>query len=73
MGEAGGGIATALGIRGRGVLSEGPALVGVGSPILVRLDPGFGVPNGDWWRVGEDVCLGLSWYKACGRPGLSES
>ena len=47
MGEAGGGIATALGIRGRGVLSEGPPLVGVGSPILVRLDPGFGVPNGD--------------------------
>lgn len=53
-GDAGGGIATALGTRGRGVFI---ARIFVGVPVLGTRPPsvGFGVVNGDpLGRVGED-------------------
>lgn len=59
MGDAGGGMAIALGIRGRGVLTEGRILLGVRPPPTLGIRPprpGLGVENGDpGGRVGEGI------------------
>jgi hypothetical protein len=75
VGEAGGGIATADGILGRGVLKESRPLdgeFGVPMPMLENLPlVGFGVVNGeDGVRVGEgDSCVN----DEIGVPELSET
>ena len=68
LGEAGGGMAIALGIRGRGVFRDGRPLIGVVEGIPPTLEtrpprPGFGVLKGDTMgRVGDvvkrEVCAG---------------
>lgn len=58
-GEAGGGIATALGIRARGVFKDVRLLFKVGNPAPIPeirpLTPGLGVDKGEYeGRVGDD-------------------
>jgi len=59
LGDAGGGIATPLGMRGRGVLMEVRVLEGEDmlDPVA-RLIVGFGVANGEaGGRVGDEIDL----------------
>lgn len=75
IGEAGGGIATALGIRGLGVSME-DLLLFVGNPTPIPetrpLTPGFGVDKGETEsRVGDKECMWLEFSSSpVGRDGL---
>lgn len=78
MGEAGGGIAMALGtLLARGVISDGRFFDGVvdgmPTPILETRPPGFGVLNGDVnGRVGEPKVRDARVGEGTDRLGLAD-